>query len=376
MVDMKEVTVNRTYKARIFAMIFSDKKELLALYNAVNDTDYDDPELLEINTLENAIYMSMRNDVSFILDSRLSLYEHQSTYSPNLPLRYLFYVSDLYAGMIHKKSLYRKTAVRIPAPRFLIFYNGKDEYPEKQVLKLSDLYTVSEEEAALELKAVMLNINPGCNQTLLNACKTLKDYAEYTARVRRYVEIMSLEDAVERAINECISEGILAEFLSKNKAEAKKMSIYEYDEEETMRQLREESYEEGEAAERQRALRLLIKTLWGVGVTKEEIISRVCENYPLSENEVMEMIDDCIDTTSSLYVYHHKEETMCQLREESYEEGYGEGEAAERKRNISLLIKTLIEYDIPREEIMKKVEEKYLISSKEIEELIDENMNM
>ena len=103
MSKMNETTVNRTYKARIFSMIFSDKKELLELYNAVNGTAYDDPEQLEINTLENAIYMSMNNDVSFIIDSRLSLYEHQSTSSPNLPLRYLFYISDLYSGLIRKK---------------------------------------------------------------------------------------------------------------------------------------------------------------------------------------------------------------------------------------------------------------------------------
>ena len=90
-----EVTVNDTYKARVFEMIFSDKKELLTLYNAVSGTNYTDPNQLEINTLKNAIYMSMHNDVSFIIDSRLSLYEHQSTYSPNLPLRYLFYVADL-----------------------------------------------------------------------------------------------------------------------------------------------------------------------------------------------------------------------------------------------------------------------------------------
>ena len=82
----EEKTVKRNYKATLFAMIFKDKKELLALYNAVNGTEYDDPELLEINTLENAIYISMQNDVSFIIDSRLSLYEHQSTYSPNLPI--------------------------------------------------------------------------------------------------------------------------------------------------------------------------------------------------------------------------------------------------------------------------------------------------
>ena len=98
--------VNRLYKSRIFAMLYSDRKDLLDLYNAVSGKHYEDPELLEINTLENAIYMSMHNDLSFLIDSRLSLYEHQSTYSPNLPLRYLFYISDLYSGMTKDENLY------------------------------------------------------------------------------------------------------------------------------------------------------------------------------------------------------------------------------------------------------------------------------
>ena len=133
---------NRTYKARIFEMVFSDKKELLALYNAINKTKYDDPELLEINTLENAIYMSMKNDVSFIIDSRLSLYEHQSTYSPNLPIRYLLYVADIYANVTQNENLYGTKKVMIPPPRFLIFYNGRAPYPERKILKLSELYVV------------------------------------------------------------------------------------------------------------------------------------------------------------------------------------------------------------------------------------------
>ena len=76
---------NRLYKSRLFELRFRDKKEFLQLYNAMNETNYDDPELLQINTLENAIYLSMHNDISFIIDSRLALYEHQSTCSPNLP---------------------------------------------------------------------------------------------------------------------------------------------------------------------------------------------------------------------------------------------------------------------------------------------------
>ena len=236
---------NRLYKSRLFELIFRDKKELLQLYNAMNGTDYDDPELLQINTLENAIYMSMHNDVSFIIDSRLALYEHQSTCSPNLPLRYLFYVSDLYSAETREANLYGTRVIRIPAPRFVIFYNGNYEQPESQTLKLSDMYAIHEEAPAFELKALMLNINLGYNQQLMDSCKTLHDYSVFTSKIRIYAKNMELEEAVEMAITECISDGILADFLSKNRAEAKSVSIYEYDEEKHMRQEREVSREEG-----------------------------------------------------------------------------------------------------------------------------------
>ena len=238
--------VKRNYKARIFEMIYRDKKELLELYNAVNGTNYNNPEELEINTLENAIYLSMHNDVSFIIDSRLSLYEHQSTYNPNLPLRYLMYVSDLYSKITRNANLYGSKLVQIPPPKFLIFYNGVENRPEKEEMRLSEAYIIEDADPSLELKAIMLNINPGNNGVLLNACKTLKDYVEYTSRVRLYAEEMPTEDAVEKAISECIKEGILAEFLTKFRAEAKKMSIYEYDEDRQRRFDREEGREEGE----------------------------------------------------------------------------------------------------------------------------------
>ena len=133
------LTVNRTFKSTLFIMLFEDRKNLLELYNAITGKHYADPELLEINTLENAIYMSMKNDVSFLIDGRLSLYEHQSTKNPNLPLRFLLYISHLYSRLTVKANLYGETIVRIPAPEFIIFYNGKDEMPERQLLKLSDM---------------------------------------------------------------------------------------------------------------------------------------------------------------------------------------------------------------------------------------------
>lgn len=236
-------------------MIYRDKKDLLELYNAVNGTCYENPDDLEINTLENAIYLSMHNDVSFIIDSRLSLYEHQSTYSPNLPLRYLMYVTDLYSKITKDENLYGKRLITIPPPKFLIFYNGVEERPAIEEMKLSDAYSIDDPNPSLELRAVMLNINPGKNDALLETCKTLKDYVEYTSRVRLYAETTNIESAVERAITECINEGILAEFLTKSRSEAKKMSIYEYDEERQRRFDREEG--EDRLAE---LLNILLKT--------------------------------------------------------------------------------------------------------------------
>ena len=238
-------SADRTYKARLFAMIFSEKENLLELYNAVNGTHYEDAELLEVNTLENAIYMSMRNDLSFVIDSRLSLYEHQSTRNPNLPLRFLFYIADLYSGMLRGADLYGRKRIPLDTPHFLIFYNGQEAMPERMTLRLSDSFKIAEETPQLELTATMWNINIGNNRRLMEASRTLRDYAEYTSRVRKYARKMPLEKAVECAVDECIRKGVLADFLCKNKAEAIKMSIYEYDEEDHKRILREEGREEG-----------------------------------------------------------------------------------------------------------------------------------
>ena len=274
-------TANVTYKARLFEMIFNDKRKLLELYNAMNKTAYEDPELLEINTLSNAIYMSMHNDISFIIDSRLTLYEHQSTYNPNLPLRYLFYVADLYSAMTKDENLYGTKRLKLPTPKFVIFYNGTANQPDVQEMRLSDSFIVQGEEVSLELVSVMLNINPGHNPELMESCTTLRHYCEYTDRVRRYTREMSLEDAVERAITECIREGILEEFLRGNRAEAKKMSIYEYDEERHMRQTREEGWEEGKSAglaegELRGRIKSILEFLEELGEVPEELTQEIC----------------------------------------------------------------------------------------------------
>ena len=283
---------NRNYKSSIFTMLFSDKRELLGLYNAVSGKDYKDPGLLEVNTLENAIYMAIKNDLSFVIDSQLSLYEHQSTYSPNLPLRMLLYLADLYADMTKNENLYGKKKVKIPPPQFIIFYNGVERQPDRRILRLSDLYEVEEEEHKLELEAVMLNVNAGHNRELLQSCKTLADYAEYTACIRKYAEEMDTEDAVECAIAECIQEGILEEFLRKNRAEAKRMSIYEYDQARHIRQEREDAWEEGWSEGRdegrQEEKRSVAARLAEMGMAAEQIAQAVGETAAVVEGWLAE----------------------------------------------------------------------------------------
>ena len=243
-----ENQVYRSYKDRLFRMVFREKKELLGLYNAVNGTSYTDPEALTVVTLENAIYMNMKNDLAVVMDFYMDLYEHQSTYNPNIPLRNLHYVAKELRSWSGGRTIYGRQLVRIPTPRFFVFYNGRDMQPERQVLKLSDAFINPEEDPALELKVVMLNINLGRNKELMEQCHTLLEYAQFVDRLRTCEKSMGREEAVKHTVDTCIREGILRDFLLKYREEAIEMCIFEYDEEETLRQLGQQSYEEGVAA--------------------------------------------------------------------------------------------------------------------------------
>ncbi len=234
------VAVNKRYKDSLFRMLFRERENLLSLYNAVNGTAYSDVNDLAVVTLENAVYMSMKNDQAFLLDCGLNLYEHQSSLNPNMPLRNLFYVSIEYQKLIEKRSLYSGRLIKIPNPNFVVFYNGTEKAEELVKLRLSDAYEKRSEDPNLELIVTQLNINPGYNEQIKNTCQTLREYMQYVERVRLYAADLPLEEAVNRAVAECIREGILAEFLSRNRAEAVMISILEYDEERERKLLQEE----------------------------------------------------------------------------------------------------------------------------------------
>ncbi len=278
---------NRKYKDSLFRMVFREKENLLSLYNAVNSTDYAEVGELKIVTLENAIYMTMKNDVAFLLYDYINMYEHQSTINPNMPLRDLFYIAYEYEKLVDGKQIYGSKTIQIPTPRFIMFYNETETAEESVLLKLSDLYSVSLDEPELELKVKMLNINYGYNKELLKQCKILGDYSVYVHKVRSYAKEMPTEEAVDVAMEECIREGVLEEFLIKYRKEARMMSIFEYDEEQVMSMIREQIREEGlEQGRRQGLVIGAIEALRDFGHDDKEIKAVVMKKYSLSEEEI------------------------------------------------------------------------------------------
>ena len=237
--------VQRSYKDTLFRMLFKEKENLLSLYNALNQTAYTDVDKLEITTLENAVYMNYKNDISFVFDYELMLYEHQSSVNPNMPFRDLMYVTKVLQTITKDENLYGQTLVKLPTPRFVVFYNGTNEQPKQQILKLSDSFQKKLETPELELSVTVYNINWENNQELMDACRTLKEYAQYVEQVRIYAKELPFNKAVEKAVDYSIKNGILSEFLSKHRAEAIEVSIFEYDEEKHIKSEREWAYNNG-----------------------------------------------------------------------------------------------------------------------------------
>ena len=236
--------VHRQIKDRLFRFLFEkDREALLQLYNALNGTNYNDSSLLQVVTIETAVYVVMKNDLAFIIAGVLNLYEHQSTVNPNMPVRFLIYLAQEYQGVIEKaqESLYGSKQILLPTPHCVVFYNGDREIPEEQVLKLSDAFENKEQKADVELTVKVLNINYGHNSHLMEQCKILEDYAKFVAITRQFAsEATDRKAALNDAILYCIQNHILEEFLRKYRMEVLGMLLEEFDVNKYERSLREE----------------------------------------------------------------------------------------------------------------------------------------
>lgn len=298
--------VQRNVKDRVFCYLFEkDREALLELYNALNESDYKDSSLLEIVTIESAVYVVMKNDLAFVLAGTLSLYEHQSTYSPNLPVRFLIYLTQEYQKVIEQaeKSLYGEGLIVLPTPKCVVFYNGTKEMPEEQTLRLSDAFENKSARADVELTVRMLNINHGHNGRLMERCRLLKEYAEFVEITRMYMlERDGVEEALSEAVDYCIENGILEQFLRENRAEVLGMFLEEFDVKKYERTLRSEGREEGlregmELGRKQgveqgieQGIRCMVEVLQEAGQMQDYVSDKVAEKYGLSGPEAKQKV--------------------------------------------------------------------------------------
>ncbi len=252
-----ELTKTNTHKKdSFFRFLFgTDKRRALELYNAVNGSDYSDVSALTINTLHDVIYMKMKNDVSFLFGKQLVLYEHQSTVNPNMPLRGLMYTSELYSKLFGSNPhIYSTSLMRIPRPRYYVFYNGESIGWNDEVIKirLSDMFSepaLEEESGDFEWTATVININPGKNTKIKDRSTTLSGYCYFIELIRTLKKAYSEDEAVDLAVQQCIDEGILADIFREHRSEVKSMLLTEFDEVAYREMLLEEGREEGRLSE-------------------------------------------------------------------------------------------------------------------------------
>ena len=223
-------TSNRKYKDSVFVDLFSEdekaKENFLSLYNALHNTKLTAIELLKNIRLDQVLYMTFYNDVSYLVDNKIIvLAEHQSTINPNMPLRCLEYISRLYETLFESKEKYSRKLLKIPSPEFYVFYNREEDYPCDKTLKLSEAFIEKAAEPNLELTVKVININ---RHPVLENCKTIQEYSIFVETVRKWKEI-DPQNGFEKAVEECIENNILREYLKRKSKEVVNMLLAEYD---------------------------------------------------------------------------------------------------------------------------------------------------
>ena len=285
---------NKEYKSDVFSMLLQDKKRAMEIYNAINGTDYDDPELVEMTTLDDKSFsLTVRNDASFILDANLSLYEHQSTYCPNMPLRDLLYFASIIQKQIkaQKRDIYGGRILKIPVPHFVVFYNGKEDAPDQYDLRLSDAFEKETKNPEIELVCHVYNINNGKNVPLLSKCQTLREYMYFVDMVRKNNEISgNLEDAIEKAINQCMEENVLRDFLAQHREEVMHVMTLDYTFERRLEMQRAEAIEDGER---------IGKEIGKEEKLSEQIRKKIQKGKPL--DQIADELEEVPETIRPLY---------------------------------------------------------------------------
>lgn len=302
------VHYNRKHKDELFRKLFGENKEnALSLYNAVRGTQYKNADDLKFTTLDDVVFMKMKNDVSFLFDRYLNLYEHQSTLSPNVPLRGFLYFADSYRQLLPEdERLYGSRLVEIPAPQYIVFYNGVERIEGgRKILRLSDAFRPFGVSEGFEWTATVLDINYGANPEILEKCRVLSDYSLFISKIREFcrqaeAERISKDEtlgyAINRAVDYCIENDVLCEFLEKHRKEVVNMCLTEFNEERYGRIMHEEGREEG----RLEGVDAMIRLGEIRGSSAAQIQEDISLGLRISLEEARRLYDRCMDSRSIL----------------------------------------------------------------------------
>jgi hypothetical protein len=220
--EFDNVSVNRQIKDGVFRLLFDDPERAAELYYSLSDEKCT-PDEISIITITTTISGELKNDLAFVVRGKVMVVgEHMSSPYENMPVRLLMYIGLLYEKWIkmkgEEKFIYGRTLYKIPTPAFVVFYNGTEKKPEKEILSLSNAFDtqMDEELGNLELKVPVYNINKGMNEELFSKSPHLRQYAEFIAKLREFTNRCDdYSQAVERAVSYCIDNNVLTEFLKK-----------------------------------------------------------------------------------------------------------------------------------------------------------------
>ena len=272
----------------VFRLVFgNDRQALLQLYNVLHGTAYVDPHELQIVTLDNAIYISRKNDLAFLLAGSINMYEHQSTLNPNMPVRFLIYLAQEYQLLVEStdRSLYGSELIPLPTPQCVVFYNGTTDTPDEYELRLSSAFSNQDVEPAVEVVVKVININYGHNEHLMQGCGMLSQYAQFVAVTREYAnKYDNREEAMNAAIEYCIGHGILEDILRKHRSQVLGSLLEEFDEKKYARTLREEGYEAGREEGYESGF------LEGKQEKEQELLQNLMSSMNITETEAREKL--------------------------------------------------------------------------------------
>ena len=254
---------NRKIRDTVFCHFISNESHLLSLCNALNDTGYDESSDITINTLEGSFFSNIKNDISFLLNNLMVvLIEHQTTINPNMPLRFLSYVDELYkryTSTSHKK-IYGDDLIKIPAPEFYVFYDGNNTSFEQQTLKLSDAFETQSNK--LELTVHVYNLADGMNDALKRKCLPIGEYSIFSNAYKHFrQQKMEIDHAVDAAIKYCLENNVMVDYLKNNQKEVIDMFGFEWNEKEEREALLEIGEERGRLEGKIESIKELMRNL-------------------------------------------------------------------------------------------------------------------